>query len=150
MSFQDRFRQKKEQEEPRPQGELPPELLQALTSLPPQVAAHLMSVRSERELMDLLAEHPELWPVLGQIMQQAGGPAPSPTTPAQPSGGLQAELAQPPLEVQQIVSQLAQPVTDPRQQVQRLGLFERALALLDGRRLPQLWAALQHDFVKSI
>jgi CHAT domain-containing protein/predicted LPLAT superfamily acyltransferase len=80
----------------------------------------------------------------------AYSPVPSPPTPAQAGGRLQAELAQAPLEVQQIVRQLGQPVTDLRQEVQRLQLFERALALVDRRRLPQLWAALQGDFANSL
>ncbi|MBM4466986.1 MAG: hypothetical protein FJ014_15775, partial [Chloroflexi bacterium] len=67
-----------------------------------------------------------------------------------PQGGLQAEFAQAPLEVQQIVRQLTQPLTDPRQEVQRLRLCERALALVDRKRLPQLWASLQGEFANSL
>jgi CHAT domain-containing protein/tetratricopeptide (TPR) repeat protein len=126
-----------------------PELLKRLM-VDPELLKRLMSIHSEQELLQLLAEYPELMPVLERMMQQAGGPAPSLPTSAQAGGGLQAELAQAPLEVQQIVHRLGQPVTDPRQEVQRLQLFERALALVDRRWLPQLWAALQNDFANSL
>jgi CHAT domain-containing protein len=115
-------------------------------NIDPKLLMRLMSVRSEQELMELLAKHPELMPVLERMKRQAGRTAPSPSAPAQASGGLRAELARAPHKVQQIVRQLAQPVSDLHQQVQRLRLFERALALVDRRRSPQLWAALQNDF----
>jgi CHAT domain-containing protein/tetratricopeptide (TPR) repeat protein len=115
-----------------------------------ELLIRLLSVHSAQELMELVAEYPELMPVLEQMMRQAGGSTPSPTTPIRASGGLQTELAQVPTEVQQIVRQLAQPVTHSHQQVQRLRLFEQALAMVDRQRFPQLWAILQNDFANSL
>jgi hypothetical protein len=72
MGFLDRLRpkKKKEPEGPRPWSQLPPELLHALMSVPPQVAQRLMSIRSQQQLMELLAEHPASRLVIEQIMVQ--------------------------------------------------------------------------------
>lgn len=90
MGFLDRLRRKKR--ELRPQGEPPPELLEALASLPPQVAQRFMSLHSEQELMELLAEHPELMPFIEQVVRQVGRLAPYLSSPAQVRSGLQVEL----------------------------------------------------------
>jgi CHAT domain-containing protein len=63
---------------------------------------------------------------------------------------LQMELVRSPPELQLIVIQLAQPAQDPRQEAQRLRLFEQALALVDRQQSPRLWAGLQNDYGNSL
>ena len=64
--------------------------------------------------------------------------------------GIKEELWRAPLEVRQIVDQLAKPITDMHHRVERLPHIKRALMLVDPRRARQLWGKMQDDFGNSL
>lgn len=106
----------------------------------------LTSVRSERELMQLLAEHPELLPVVEEAMRQTGKPAPRLSPIIEPGAEARAELAHLPPDTKQTLFHLAQATGDPRLEPERLRLLEHALKVVDRRVSPHLWATLHGDF----
>ena len=112
-----------ERMQPRPTPDISPELL-----------ARLQAVQSEEELHQLLAEHPELMPVLEQMAQQAAqrssvGPIPS--------------------EIQPLLAEL-QRLTQRSDMPRRVAVCQEAVRLVDRTQQPALWAALQVDLGNSM
>ena len=107
-----------------------------MPAVPPELVQRLLSVSSEEELKALLAEHPELLPLIEQMMRQAqAGPS---------AGGGDDD------ELRRILDELSQPPRSPLDMPRRVELCRRALELVGRASQPELWAALQAELADSL
>ncbi len=107
-----------------------------MPDVPPELLQRLLSVGSEEELKALLEEHPELLPLIGQMVQQA--------LAGQSAGSGDDD------ELVRILTELRQPSRSALDMPRRVDLCRQALALLPRQQNPELWAALQNELANSL
>ena len=109
---------------------------QSISEIPPELLARLRSIRSKAELLELIKEHPELLPVIQQMVNQSQASKESSTDVSSPD-----EL---PALLQELES-LNRLSDMPR----RVDLCQNVLRLVNRNEQLKLWAVLQVELGNS-
>jgi len=110
---------------------------QSMPDIPPELLARLRSIRSEAGLCELIEEHPELLPVIQQMVNQSQAYQESSTDVSSP-GELPALLQE--LQGLNRLSDM------PR----RVKLCQTVLGMVDRNAQPELWAVMQIELGNSL
>jgi CHAT domain-containing protein/tetratricopeptide (TPR) repeat protein len=112
-------------------------LARYMPDIPPELLARLKAIRSEEEFRELIEEHPELLPVIQQIVKQS-----------QVTHGSSADISNSG-ELPALLQEL-QGLNRPSDMPRRVELCQRALTLVNQSAQPKLWAGLQMELGSSL
>jgi hypothetical protein len=109
----------------------------SISDIPPELLARLRSIRTDAELRELIEEHPELLPVIQQIVTQSQAPQGRSTDVSGPD------------ELPALLQEL-QELNRLSDMPRRVELCQTALGLVDRDAQPELWAGLQVELGNSL
>jgi len=110
---------------------------QSLSDIPPELLARLKSIHSEAELRELIEEHPELLPVIQQMLNQSQVSQESSTDVSSPD------------ELPVLLREL-DGLNRLSDMSRRVDVCKNALRLVDRNDQPELWSGLQGELGNSL